>query len=162
MHSNFLLERQTLVVKFASVRFALCGKKKRCQAVHNIKVATPASVLQHSLECFSKSGTLTQACVHSGDFVGLLAQSRFPVQHVSTLTRTVWLLCTCLQHCVDACSPVLTLCYICYREMITQRHLVSVKRLVFFRIGVHCFHRKKRQNITFFVIFLLSQLSLIH
>lgn len=67
--------------------------------------------------------THTLKHTHSGDFVSLLARPGIPVQHVSTLTRTVWPLCVWLQHCADTCmQPVVTLDCIHYREMVVDDH----------------------------------------
>lgn len=74
--------------------------------------------------------TLSRTHTHTGDFVSSLAQSDFPVQHVSTLTNTVWSLCVWLQHCVDTCMQlIVTLDCIHRREMVVDNpHSLGKKK----------------------------------
>lgn len=91
-------------------------KAKSKKKTKNCRLPTPVALLQYGQQSVFRRPTHSHT--HSGDFVGPLAQSDFPVQHVSTLTRTVWPLYVWLQHCGDTCMQrVVTLDCILYIEM---------------------------------------------
>lgn len=91
LKSRFFGKRKEILPKLR-FRLALCSK--RIQTLHNIKgQSNIASCSTLAAVFLGRQLSLRYMCTHSKDIVSRLAQSNFPVQYVSTLTRTVWLLC---------------------------------------------------------------------